>query len=175
MYLGMGWLASLIYYLGLRNANSRRARGLADETILSDQQDATPELASQAAEARAKVAAQDTSFLGGFRALRRRYGECEGGTYATVNEAKEQKGDAYSGFGAWCGRGRHLCGVLTVVAHTSLFVLGWGRVWHRCSQNACLSCLREPRRGAASGIPSAASLHSDPALPGCALRCIETA
>lgn len=104
MYLGMGWLASLIYYLGLRNANSRRARGLADETILSEQQDATPELTSQAAEARAKVAAQDTSFLGGFRALRRRYGECEGGTYATVNEAKEQKGDAYSGFGAWCGR-----------------------------------------------------------------------
>jgi hypothetical protein len=108
MYLAIGFIASFGYYMGLRRSNSRKERGLCNETILSDREDATPELVQQAAEQRAKIEASQTGVFGRLTALRMRYGEAAGGVYATVNEAKEQKGDAYSGYGeslCFAGRG----------------------------------------------------------------------
>ena len=39
-----------------------------------------------------------SGLFGKFNALRRRFGEMDGGTYATGSEARAHKGDAYSKF-----------------------------------------------------------------------------
>ncbi|UZJ56119.1 hypothetical protein CBS101457_005439 [Exobasidium rhododendri] len=98
MYLAIGFLASFTYYMGLRRSNSRKTRGLCNETILSEEQDATPELRQQAADQRTKLEGETSGLFGGLQALRQRYGEAAGGVYATVTEAKTHKGDAYSGY-----------------------------------------------------------------------------
>lgn len=91
----------MIYYLGIQRSNARKARGLCDETILADE---TPDmdistLVARASEARKEHEQIDrTRFLGYLRALRRRVGESDGGVYATVDEARYMKGDAYSRF-----------------------------------------------------------------------------
>jgi hypothetical protein len=97
MYLALGFFATLIYHLGLRRSNARKLKGLCDETILSDREEATPELRQQAAEENEKLIANETGLFG-LRRLRRRYGEADGGVYATVADAKAHKGDNYSGF-----------------------------------------------------------------------------
>lgn len=118
LYLAIGFISSFIYYMGLRRSNSRKAKGLCDETILSDEQDAIPELSQQAASEREKLQAQDSGLFAPLRTLRRRYGEADGGVYATVNEAKEHKGDAYSGFGE-CRGNAHVWMVWRVLKSSS--------------------------------------------------------
>jgi hypothetical protein len=97
MYLAIGFISTFLYQLGLRRSNARKAKGLCDETILSDQDEATPEVREQAAAENEKLI-ENESGLFGLRKLRRRYGESDGGVYATVQDAKAHKGDNYSGF-----------------------------------------------------------------------------
>lgn len=104
MYLIIGWLASLVYYLGLRHANARRARGLCDETILAD--DASnagvdeSTLLKRAAAARREHydKLRRRSIFGKVQAVYARVGETGGGVFATHAEARAIKGDAYSKF-----------------------------------------------------------------------------
>lgn len=100
MYLAIGFLASLTYFFGLRRSNARKNKGLCDETILSQDPVASPEVIDQAATEREKLIKEERGMLG-LRSLRRRYGEADGGVYATEQEAKTHKGDAYSGFGEY--------------------------------------------------------------------------
>lgn len=94
--------------MGLRRSNDRRARGLADETILSETDSSghgSEALKEKAAEAREELGQTNISnhgaVRGGIRNLYARLGEAEGGVYATPEEAMAIKGDSYSKFGEY--------------------------------------------------------------------------
>ncbi|PWO01390.1 MFS general substrate transporter [Tilletiopsis washingtonensis] len=90
MYLGVGLITTLLYYIGVKHENARRERGACDETILDD--------ASAEGVERARVAREEEMAGYGFwKRLLAKYHEQSGGTYATVEEARRLKGDAYSG------------------------------------------------------------------------------
>lgn len=98
LYLAIGFFTSLAYFFGLRRSNARKNKGLCNETILSNESVASPEVMNQAAAKREKMIQEEKGMLG-LKSLRRRYGEADGGVYATEEEAKTHKGDAFSGFG----------------------------------------------------------------------------
>jgi MFS family permease len=126
LYLAVGFLSTVVYYFGLRRSNARRKSGRCDETILADDRasastassSAQPDLVAhiaatnnnevqadesllrEAAQARYELEQSDRKrgLFGKIHALRRRFGEADGGVYATGAEARAIKGDAYSKF-----------------------------------------------------------------------------
>lgn len=83
---------------GINAANTLSTAAAANSTSI--EQNIDPALFQQAADARQDQMEKDhqSGLFGKFNALRRRFGEMDGGTYATGSEARTHKGDAYSKF-----------------------------------------------------------------------------
>ena len=67
MYLGVGLITTLLYYIGVKRENARRERGACDETILDD---ASPEGVE-----RARVAREEE--MAGYGFWKRLLAKCE--------------------------------------------------------------------------------------------------
>jgi len=72
LYIGLGVLTSLVYYLTLRTENARRDQGMRDEIITGVNDDGDPETVEKLARLN--------------------------GRFATVEDAKREKGDNWSGY-----------------------------------------------------------------------------
>lgn len=95
-YLALGVVSSAAWFFIANSKNRKRAAGLNKERILEDEygSDSGRDLVAEARQAREAERAQ----LGMVARFFRRLHLSGGGTYATVQEAKSLKGDAWSGF-----------------------------------------------------------------------------
>ena len=104
MYILLGMIATLTFLFGIRYENRRRERGDCDETILTSKNSSPQEIEAAIVEA-ARIRKEEQVALkaqGGLknkiRALYFSIDMRSGGVYATIEEAKNLKGDYYSKF-----------------------------------------------------------------------------
>lgn len=104
MYILLGMIATTTFLLGVKYENRKRERGLCNETILVSKDASAQEVENAITEA-ARIRKEERQALldkGGLmnkiKALYYSVDMRDGGTYATSDEAKELKGDYYSGF-----------------------------------------------------------------------------
>lgn len=102
LYIGIGIITSGVYYFGLRRENALREQGTRDEVIL-DASLPLEERRRLAADAHAKRIEQIRStsswipFYKQYMLLRAQTHSLPGGTYTSLRDAREKKGDDWSG------------------------------------------------------------------------------